>query len=188
MTKRRIPDGLALLILVGLMAAHGLLLGLGASTRQPSRDDETSAVTGASWSASAAPSMRPELTAQAKFHSAKLELHICNRSKQDKVYAAIAAYDPALQRLVARGWFPQMAGECRAVMRDLVPPIYVYAETQDGQRQWRDQNGAEFCIRSDTAFVTSPSTCAGQSRFFRKLELIPSQPIQIWSIDEGVKS
>lgn len=239
MAKGRIPDRLAMWTLLGLTAAHGLLLGLAGVRRDPDTDamherfDQRLEAGlsarprfGSELDFVAIPAVpddhnqdelaldlanQPELgNAQelsdeldhheaqddiqapspqaAELGSGKVELHICNRSQEQKVYAAIAAYDPALQRLVARGWFPQLAGKCQAVMRGLVPPIYVFAESSDGQRQWRDERGAAFCIRGDAAFVTSPSRCAGQSRRFRRLELRPGQSVQTWSIEDGVKS
>ena len=117
----------------------------------------------------------------------RLELHLCNHSSEPQIFAAVAAYDPLLRRVVARGWFPQQRGQCRPVLANLRPPIYVFAESQDGARRWQGESGPDFCFSGDRPFTTAVTDCQGDRRRFRAVELQPMQQVQIWAFDDKNK-
>jgi hypothetical protein len=156
--KTKLPDRWALWALAGLAGLFGLLLG-----GQPRR-------------AAAGPG------------GERFELHICNHSSEPRIYAAVAAYDPVLKRLVARGWFPQAAGKCRAVIRELMAPVYVFGESRDGSRRWGAEDGVEFCLKGDGPFVAAEGGCAGESRVFRRLDVDGGKAVQTWAIEDEARS
>ena len=101
------------------------------------------------------------------------DLEICNATAESRVYVAVAYFDKLRNDWVARGWFPQRQGECQTAMRQLTPPVYVFAETKDGRANWKAEGKTvEFCIDRDKAFVEGQSTCAhGTKQTFAELSL-----------------
>lgn len=94
---------------------------------------------------------------------AAYDLEICNQVGNERVYVTVAYYDPLRRDWMARGWFPQKPGECQLTMRRLTPPVFVYAETADGEKRWGDEgDGTEFCIDRQRAFVVGQSPCRSQ--------------------------
>lgn len=156
--QTKLPDRWALWALAGLAGVFGLVLG------GPSRP--AGVVPGGE----------------------RFELHICNRSSEPHIYAAVAAYDPVLKRLVARGWFPQAAGQCRAVIGELVAPVYVFGESRDGRRSWGAEAGAEFCLKGDGPFVAAEGGCGSDSRVFRRLDVEGGEAVQTWAIEDEARS
>jgi uncharacterized membrane protein len=78
-------------------------------------------------------------------------LTLCNSYASD-VYAAIAHLDAIwMNGTVARGFWRLRPGECRLVDAVGASPVYVYAETESGEKVWqgRDLNA---CVR-DAAFT-----------------------------------
>lgn len=118
----------------------------------------------------------------------RVELHLCNHSRESKLYAAVAAYDPVLGQVVARGWFPQHAGQCRPVLANLMPPIYVFAESKDGSQRWQGQDGPQFCLEGDGPFTTSARDCVGSSRRFFPINVQAGSKVQVWTFDDKGKS
>ncbi len=89
-------------------------------------------------------------------------VEICNNTEDARVFAAVAYYDDLRDDWVARGWFPQAQGECQLAVKNLKPPIYVYAETKDGSARWGDDvSGMEFCIAKHAGFVVRQKDCNG---------------------------
>lgn len=124
------------------------------------------------------------------------DLEICNGTSRGRVYVAVAYFDPLRNDWVARGWFPQRQGECQLTMRKLVPPVYVFAETEDGQARWGEGEtgrGAvmEFCINRDKAFVEGQARCApgeGKRQRFAELSLSGAEASGLkfrWELKDG---
>ena len=141
-------------------------------------------------SATGGESLAAQLEQDGPRHGPQLyDLRICNHTAAGRVYVAVAYYDPAHADWLARGWFAAARGECKLVLQDLTPPVYVHAESRDGQAQWgAPKDGRTFCIGGDAAFAHSPADC-GQSQRpgvrlvrFKKLELSGHGRMHTWEL------
>ncbi len=78
-------------------------------------------------------------------------LILCNRYRDD-IYPSIARLDPILPNgIVARGYWHLRPGECKAVDAVSTGPVFVHAETLDGQKDWSGEDLVA-CLRPK-AFV-----------------------------------
>ncbi len=105
-------------------------------------------------------------------------LTLCNSYASD-VYAAIAHLDAIwMNGTVARGFWRLRPGECKLVDAAGASPVYVYAETESGEKVWegKDLNG---CVR-DPAF-----TLAGVDRYACDGNGDRRAGFIVWSVTEG---
>lgn len=115
---------------------------------------------------------------------ASYDLEICHRAGTERIYVAVAYYDPLRRDWMARGWFPQKPGDCQLTMRRLTPPVFVYAETADGKDRWSGAgDGVDFCIDRQKAFVVGQSPCREQMQ--APLQLFAELPLTVGA--DGVK-
>lgn len=87
-------------------------------------------------------------------------VEICNSTRESRLYAAVAYYDPLAHEWMTRGWFAEDQGACQIAIKNVRAPIYVYAETRDGEARWSDETrGREFCMAARGAFAVAQSKC-----------------------------
>jgi uncharacterized membrane protein len=114
------------------------------------------------------------------------DVEVCNRAGAGRLYVAFAYYDRLQGDWVARGWFPQDDGGCRVVMMNLEPPVYVYAETRDGERHWDGGgDGRDFCINAQDGFIVNQRRCLtahGSGLAFRHFRRLASTGRDVWEI------
>ena len=118
-------------------------------------------------------------------------LEICNSTHEPRLYAAVAYYDEERGDWIARGWFPEDQGACQAAIKNLKAPIYVYAESKDGQAKWGDDGaGQEFCIPNEKAFVIRQKECGYlggdllRKQRFRRVKLSGHGGPTTWDLTE----
>ncbi len=114
----------------------------------------------------------PKVDLEAPGPGALVEVEICNRTDVARLYASVAYYDALQRDWVARGWYPVDRGSCLIPLKNLKPPVFVYAESKDGRDAFGDEDGGiEFCIDGETGFVFPQKGCAGRRATFRELKL-----------------
>lgn len=118
-------------------------------------------------------------------------VEICNHTKEERLYAAVAYFDPLKNDWVARGWFPEDQGDCIVAIKNLRAPIYVYAETKDGASRWSEERGSrEFCIEARSAFALRQNDCGAftggkiRRQKFKELRLSGKGGTHTWDLTE----
>lgn len=103
--------------------------------------------------------------------AAQVEVEICNRTNTPKLYASVAYYDVLQRDWVARGWYPVAQGSCLVPLKNLKPPVFVYAESKDGKESFGDEaEGIRFCIDGEAGFVMAQKGCGGRRAAFHELK------------------
>ncbi len=126
---------------------------------------------------------QPQVAARPGLPAAVVEVEICNRTDVPKVYTTVAYYDSLRHDWVARGWYPVASGTCTLPLKNLKPPVFVYAETKDGKRQFGDaEDGVRFCIDGDLGFILPQKSCSGRRAAFRELKAAGSGDRLTWEV------
>lgn len=135
----------------------------------------------------------PALVATSTKEVPSVEVRICNHTETPKLYTSIAYYDNLRGDWVARGWYPVGEGKCLTAMRNVVPPVFVYAESKDGTAFWggEGEEAAKFCLDGEGGFVLPQKTCDSAAapeslrhEDFRELKLQGSGGVQTWELSD----
>ncbi len=105
-------------------------------------------------------------------------LTLCNDHAAD-VYAALAHLDGIwMNGTIARGFWRLRPGECKMVDAVGASPVYVYAETESGEKVWegKDLNG---CVRDSAFTLPAVNRYACDGKGDRRAGF------KAWSVSEG---
>lgn len=104
-------------------------------------------------------------------------LEVCNKIKDQTVYTSVAFYDHNKNSWVGKGWFPTDQDSCTTLMRHIQPPVYVYAESIDGDLSWGDKAEKDqglFCIHDAAPFEIQQENCDQTGMRWQQFRKLPT--------------